>query len=190
MKKKEKYIITKKNYVFLYIVLLTLLISIVINITYSKYTSEFKQTPFNIEFIAGDIKLSFTDSDNEFKIIPGKVISKDTKLTVEAESEACYLFIKFQKPDNFDTYIEYEMEDGWNEFNGSVDAYYYESPKTTENTDIYIFKDNQIEVKETVTKEDIEALNGNSFTINFTVYAVQKTNEIATVEDAWELINN
>ena len=190
MKREGKHVREKSKYVILNIVALCLLICIIGRMAYAKYTSEIKQDTFNVEFIAGNIELTLSDSGNEFVMVPGKVITKDTKVTVKAKSEACYVFIKLENLDDFNKYFDYELTDGWKELVDNPEVYYCELPKTTIDTDIYIFNNNQIMVKESVTKQDLEELNGNNITLNFTAYAVQKTNEVSNETDAWELINN
>lgn len=188
MNKKGKHTFKRKSNIFLSLVALCLLISVVSKLTEAKYTSEIKQDTFNVEFIAGDIKVELTESANEFVIVPGKTITKDTKMTVEAESEACYLFVEFEKSENFDDYIEYEVANEWTILEDNTNVYYCELPKTTVDSDVYIFKDNQIAVKDTVTKQNFEVLTSN-ISLNFTGYAVQKSSEIATAADAWNMVS-
>lgn len=46
-------------------------------------------------FTYGKIKIELTETTGtEYKIIPGVNISKDPKVTVKADSEACWLFVK------------------------------------------------------------------------------------------------
>ena len=57
----------------------------------------------------------------------------------------------------------------------------------TEDTSFDVIKGNQVTVKETVTKSDLEAVKtANQPTLTFTAYAVQKAN-VDTVEAAWNL---
>lgn len=76
---------------------------------------------------ATEVKNVFTDSDinitltetglqnnkNSYKMIPGHTITKDPKVTVAAESEDCWLFVKITEsttPD-LDAYIAYAIAD-------------------------------------------------------------------------------
>ena len=77
-------------------------------------------------FSLSTIKITLTEegatAENEndpltkdFQMIPGHVISKDPKVTVEAGSEDCWLFVKITEsttPD-LDAYISYAIADGW-----------------------------------------------------------------------------
>lgn len=180
----------KKRTIFQNILILCLLILVVGRMSYAKYTSEIKQETFNVEFIAGDIELTTIDSNTEFIIIPGKIITKDTKVTVKSKSEACYIFVKIEKSDAFDNYIEYELTSEWTQLNEDTNIYYSELPKIDEDRDIYIFNNNQISVKEDVTKEEYEQFDQNNLTLNFTAYAVQKTSGITSANDAWNFIDS
>ena len=180
----------KKQNIFQNILILCLLILVTGRMAYAKYTSEIKQETFNVEFVAGDIKLIAIDSNNEFVIVPGKTIEKDTKVTVKANSEACYIFVKLEKSNEFDTYMEYEIASKWTQLSGNNDIYYCEISKTINDTDYNIFSNNQIVVKEDVTKQNYEINNQNNLTLKFTAYAVQKTSEITNATDAWNFIGS
>lgn len=53
------------------------------------------------------------NNTKEFKMIPGWAIDKDPKVTVTSGSEDCYLFVKVEKSDNFDTYLAWKPATGW-----------------------------------------------------------------------------
>ena len=85
----------------------------------------------------GEVKNTFTTSNieielaenaggtnKEFKMVPGCTITKDPKVTVKANSEDCYLFVKVEKSTNFDAYMEYAIDTGWTALTG-VDGVYY-----------------------------------------------------------------
>jgi len=180
----------KKKIFFQNILILCLLILVIGRMSYAKYRSEKKHETFTIEFIAGDIKLETTDSNTEFVIVPGKIIAKDTKVTVKANSEACYIFVKLEKSDDFDTYLEYEIASEWIELSENTNIYYCEVPKITTDTDYNVFNNNQIIVKQDIAKESYELFNQDKLTLKFTAYAVQKTSEITNASDAWDFIDN
>lgn len=41
-------------------------------------------------FTAGDIDVTLTETKEEYKMVPGRIIHKDPKVTVEKGSEECY----------------------------------------------------------------------------------------------------
>ena len=63
-----------------------------------------------------DIALSETKPENKTApMVPGWTIDKDPKVTVEADSEDCWLFVKITEsttPD-LDAYISYAIAEGW-----------------------------------------------------------------------------
>ena len=74
-------------------------------------------------FTYGDINIELTETkpkNQQAKIIPGVDIEKDPKVTVKANSEACWLFVKVEE-ENWPTFTEsdgtrkvkYGIADGW-----------------------------------------------------------------------------
>ena len=45
-------------------------------------------------FTVGDINITLDETTSDYKMIPGYTIAKDPKVTVAANSEKCYLFVK------------------------------------------------------------------------------------------------
>lgn len=58
-------------------------------------------------FTVGDIKIELTETPGEYKIVPGVDIAKDPKVTVEANSEACWLFVKIEESANWTDGLTY-----------------------------------------------------------------------------------
>lgn len=135
-------------------------------------------------FTVGDINITLTDSDNlDLKMVPGKDISKDPKVTVKAGSEACWLFVKVEKSADFDSFMTFDPADGWTELETGV--YYREVAATTADTDFPVLKDNKVMVLDSVTKTMLEDAKTNAPTLTFTAYAVQKAGFENAVADAW-----
>lgn len=143
-------------------------------------------------FTVGNIDIDLTETTGEsYKMVPGNDISKDPKVTVEAGSEACWLFVKIEKANNPDNFITYTIADGWTALADVTGVYYREVPATTVNTDFAVLKDNKVTVKDTVTKGDMDALKPTSVpkpTLTFTAYACQKDN-VADAATAWAKLN-
>lgn len=140
-------------------------------------------------FTVGDINIELKETTTNYKMVPGNTISKDPKVTVKANSEACWLFVKVEKSSNFDSFMTYAMADGWTALPGVTGVYYREVAATTAATDFSVLKDNSVSVMNTVTKADLNALTQSTFpTLTFTAYAVQKDN-VATATDAWAKAN-
>lgn len=140
-------------------------------------------------FTTSDINIELKETKNNFQMIPGWNIEKDPKVTVKAGSEACYLFVKLEKSTNFDTFMTYEMADGWEALPEAPGVYYREVAAATADTTFEVLKGNQVTVKGTVTKAQMNALTADTYpTLTVTAYASQlyKNNtEKFTAAAAW-----
>lgn len=142
-------------------------------------------------FTYGDINITLTESDDlDLKMIPGKTIAKDPIVTVKANSEECYLFVKIDATEKLSDYLSYELADGWIELSSGSGVYYRIVASATTDATFPILKNNQVTVKTTVTKEMMEAVKANAklVELSFTAYAVQKEN-VADVSTAWGIAN-
>lgn len=135
-------------------------------------------------FTYGDINITLAETTgNSYKIIPGVDIAKDPKVTVKANSEDCWLFVKVEEAGTFvDGKVTYSIADGWTALTGQTDVYYREVSAATTDTEYYLLEGNKVTVSDTLTKEDIQ--NITNPTLTFTAYAVQKDG-IADAATAW-----
>lgn len=156
-------------------------------------------------FTYGDINITLSETDtkddndlntNTYEMVPGNKITKDPLITLAENSEDCYIFVKLEKTDNFDNYMEYQILENWLLLEGTDNVYYQEVSKSTTKQEFYILKDNSISVKESVTKKMLNELDkegiDNYPKLNITAYAVQRDSEldaISTASNAWALIN-
>lgn len=172
---------------FIMLLAVTLLIGCAIGGTVAWLTA--KTDPVVNTFTYGDINIKLTETTGkDYKIIPGVDIPKDPKVTVNANSEACWLFVKVQEAGTFvDGKVTYSIADGWTALTGQTDVYYREVSAATTDTEYYVLEGNKVTVSDTLTKEDIQ--NITNPTLTFTAYAVQKDG-IDTVEAAWEKVSS
>lgn len=137
-----------------------------------------------------NITLSETTGEND-KIIPGKDISKDPKVTVKKDSEACWLFVEVKEEGTFVAdKVTYSVAEGWTKGDGTkipTDVYYRAVDAVSADTDFAVLRDNKIHVSDELTKSDIQSITTQP-KLTFTAYAVQKDG-INTAEDAWERVN-
>ena len=89
-----------------------------------------------------------------FKMIPGNKIEKDPTVTVKADSEASWLFVKIVESDNFDSFMEYSIATGWTALNdanadGVADdgIYYRTVDATTADTDFAVLANDSVSVR-------------------------------------------
>lgn len=150
-------------------------------------TNEMKNT-----FSTSDIEVTLTETEEDYKMVPGWTIHKDPTATITAGSEECYLFVKLDKSPNFDEYMACEIADGWTALE-NVDGVYYRVVNTTDmGTSYSVLKNDQVAVKDTVTREMMAAAEQNKPTFTVTAYASQlyKNNtETFTAADAWANIS-
>ena len=153
-------------------------------------------------FTVGDINVELTETKPESrsaKIIPGVDIEKDPKVTVKANSEACWLFVEVKEEGTFvANKVTYSIADGWTKGDGTkipANVYYRSVDAVTTDTDFYVLKGNEahkngvVIVSDTLTKADVNNINAeNQPKLTFTAYAVQKDG-IDTAAAAWEKVN-
>ena len=145
-------------------------------------------------FTYGNINIALAETTGtNYKIIPGTNIAKDPKVTVAADSEACWLFVKVEETGTFVAdKVTYAIANGWTQGDGTEipsNVYYREVSAEDAKTGVnyYVLAGNAtypngvITVSADLTKENIPAANP---TLKITAYAVQKEN-ITTAADAW-----
>lgn len=148
-----------------------------------------KSDPIASTFTFGDINITLTETDHQeqIKIIPGVDIPKDLKVTVQADSVDCWLFVRVKKDGTFvDGKVTYAMDDGWIKGNGIPEGFYYREVRdVTADREFSVLKGDKITVSRTLTKADIQ--NITDPTLTFTAYAVQMEG-INTAAEAWATI--
>lgn len=156
-----------------------------------------KTDPVVNTFTYGNIDIALTETTGtSYKIIPGTNIAKDPKVTVAADSEACWLFVKVEETGTFVAdKVTYAIANGWTQGDGTEipsNVYYREVSAEDAKTGVnyYVLAGNAtypngvITVSADLTKENIPAANP---TLKITAYAVQKEN-IADAKTAWEKV--
>lgn len=150
-------------------------------------------------FTVGDIEISLAESDNlDLKMVPGKKITKDPKVTVEADSEACWLFVKIDETNNTfikdgstQKFVTYTVANGWTALAGQAGVYYRSIDATTAASGITysVLADDQVVINTAATATDLEAANTNKPVLAFTAYAVQSEG-VADAATAWGYTTN
>lgn len=163
-----------------------------------------KTDPVINTFTYGDVNITITETDtddgdddpntNTYNMVPGGTITKDPLITVKANSENCWLFVKLEKsidPSSFDDFMEFTVADGWIALEDVEGVYYREVDKADSDTAFYVIKDNTVKVKGSVTKEMLNSLTKYP-TLSITGYAVQRDSTIDaidTAKEAWVIVN-
>ena len=151
-----------------------------------------KSEPIASTFTFGDINITLKETDRQegsTKIIPGVDIRKDLRVTVQADSVDCWLFVKVVETGTFvPDKVTYSIADGWTKGDGSQipDNVYYREVKGVTADEVFpVLKDDKIIVSKELTKEEIQNI-ADGPTLTFTAYAVQKEG-INTAADAWAM---
>lgn len=151
------------------------------------------------EFTLGNINIGLTDiSGNQSpKIIPGVEITRSLKVTVEPNSEACWLFVKVEGT-NWPEYMEangkvrkvsysFVGEDGdWKALEGNPGVYYCEVSAGDAQTGVEYDVNGVVAVSKELTKAEVNSIaSGTKPELSFTAYAVQHDG-IDNVVEAWK----
>lgn len=146
--------------------------------------------PVTNTFTVGDIDITLVETTEDYKIVPGVNIAKDPKVTVKANSEACWLFVKIEESANWPDELTYAVATGWEELEGGV--YYRQVGASEKAQEFYVlagegvYANGMVTVSDTLTKSELQELASNNPTLTFTAYAVQQEG-VADAETAWEI---
>lgn len=166
-------------------------------------TNTFTPSTIGVEIKEGT-ELNLTSG--EFKMVPGWTITKDPKAWITEGSEDAILFVKVEESANFDKFMTYALATGWtvlesteagnnNVFDGAEDTYviWREVPADQIGDAFQIIENNNVTVRESITKEDMQTPFVNP-ELKFTAYAHQlyknEKSEKFDPQEAWENINS
>lgn len=134
-------------------------------------------------FTVGDIDIELTETTGtNYKIVPGTNITKDPKVTVKADSEECYLFVKVEASaamkKAFNNGAKWTIADGWSSLGVHIDnntVVYYRLVNASDSNQVFnVLKDNTITVSGDLDAEAIAEINAlGNCTLTFTAYAIQ-----------------
>lgn len=153
-------------------------------------------------FTLGDINIKLTgESESQpLKIIPGVGIRRSLKVTVEPNSEACWLFVKVEGtnwshfPDaNGTAKVSYSVAggtSGWTPLSGHPGVYYREVSAENAKTGMVYDVNCNVTVSQMLTKAEVDSIaSGTQPQLSFTAYAVQRDG-IGDAATAWAAANN
>lgn len=170
-------------------------------------------------FTFGNITIALNETGAEnnaknYKLTPGKTVAKDPTITVNAGSEACWLFVKVTEANNAFTdgrqgkIVDWAIADGWTLVKSENDEYVYgrEVAAPGTNTDFQVLagvadddelKAGKVTVSSLLTDTDIAAMTSAQPSLAFTAYAIQSAdltdttaddNDTVDAIDAWTLL--
>ena len=158
---------------------LTLLVAGVVGGTLADQTAEVKNT-----FTVGDINIGLTETTTDYKMVPGNTIAKDPTVTVKANSEACWLFVKVTESTDLKDFITYAIAEGWTALPGVDGVYYREVPASAADQTFSVLAGDAVTVKIDVTRAMLETAKTDAPTLTFKAYAIQR-DHFATADAAW-----
>lgn len=142
---------------------------------------------FTVGHVKIDLKETFnTDADNDgtndcwkMQLIPGTSAKKDPTVTVKANSEKCYLFVKFEEKNSPATYLTYTSTltdaNGWTKLDGESNVWYRVVEKAATDTSYVLLqadnKGNMVTVKDNVTNDNMA--DAAKAQLVYTAYACQ-----------------
>ena len=159
-------------------------------------------------FTVGDINIELTETKPESKqakIIPGVDIEKDPKVTVKANSEACWLFVKIEER-NWPVFkeaegarkVSYAPADGWRELANTPGVYFRDVSAETAKAGVSYpvlagsgkYPNGVVTVSENLTRAEINSIDAEARQpqLAITAYAVQHDG-FSTAAAAWEKVN-
>lgn len=157
-------------------------------------------------FTTSDINITLAETKTDFKMVPGYTIEKDPKVTVKANSEACYLFVEIKESTDFNKYLAYKVDETkWTRLDEETSrVVYFQRVNASTGDQVFFilgagtYSDavngdfswtaDHVFVLPTVKKEDMETAKTNQPTLTFTAYAVQlykKSGVEFTAVEAW-----
>ena len=156
-------------------------------------------------FTVGNVNIDLTETWNtdadgngtkdcwKMQLIPGTSAVKDPTVTVKADSEKCYLFVKFEEKNSPATYLSYTSTltdaKGWTKLNTESNVWYRVVDKASTDTSFVLLQadgnGNMVTVKDTVTNDNMaEAAKAE---LVYTAYACQF--EGMSPAQAWAEVN-
>ena len=136
-----------------------------------------------------DIELDEPQWDEEYTnstahVQPGQEITKDPTVTVKANSEDCYVFVKVEKGNNVDDYLKYTIDSAWTALDGEEGIYYRSYTTSKDDVNYAVLTGNKVTVKSEVTG----VAQGDALTLSFTAYAIQSYG-FESAAEAWTAYN-
>ena len=144
-------------------------------------------------FTIGKVAITLDETKGDgAKLVPGTTIDKDPKVTVIADSEACYVFVKIEKSadiaDKINTtedIVNYTIATGWTLFAEGV--YYRTVDASDSNQEFGVFANDQVTVHADATADMLT--DAKKYTLTITAYACQKEN-VDDAATAWAALES
>ena len=136
-------------------------------------------------FSPSDITLDLKETERTYQMIPGVEMPKDPKVSAKGDLPY-YVFVKVDKVNNPDTYLDYAINTGANAWTAvpGVENVYYIAVNGGELAATSVLVGDKVTTKAGITKEQMNAIGNNKPQLIFTAYAIQQAG-FNTPEAAW-----
>lgn len=173
-----------------FVLAMVLVFAVTVGVTVAYLTD--KTGPVVNTFTVGNVNIDLTETTTDYKMIPGMTIEKNPMVTVKANSEDCWLFVKVVKSDNFDSFMTFNMDSGWTALDGVNGVFYRQVAASGTDQDFAVLANNKVSVKSDVTKDMMDAIKEGTATnptLTFTAYACQTAGFEDNAAGAWAEVN-
>lgn len=151
-------------------------------------------------FTVGKVDITLTETENGnngvFQLIPGTTYKKNPVVTVSADSEECYLYVKREKINNPDAYLTYTdnlLSNDWTSLDGVENVFYRVVGKGDSVKSWNLLNNNEVKVKDTLGNDHLKDMYNSDGTVNtanlpqlkYTAYAIQTANT-GSAKEAWD----
>lgn len=134
--------------------------------------------PVQNVFTVGNVKLDLAETTSDYKMVPGVDIAKDPTVTVKANSEDAWVFVKVEQSAGFESYLTYAVDQGWTALAGQTGVFWREVAGSAADQVFPVLLDNKATVLDSVTNDMMDAVSEGTVqapALTFTAYAIQKS---------------
>ena len=163
--------------------------------------------PVTNTFTVGNVDINLTETFNtdtdkdgeadawQAQLIPGTTYTKDPVVTVTANSEDCWLFVKFEENGNPSTYLDYTSNlntaNGWTQGDGAnipANVWYRAVNKADTTKSFHLLLNDTVTIDSTAVTNDSMDTAAEAELV-YTAYACQKSGFESDAADAWAAVN-
>lgn len=143
--------------------------------------------PVQNTFTVGNVKIDLTETTTDYKMVPGTDIAKDPKVTVKANSEDAWVFVKVEQNATLADYLTFAVDPSWTALADEPGVYWREVSASDVDQLFPVLEDSKATVLGSVTSAMMDAITNGSVdapTLTFNAYAIQKSG-FADAAAAW-----
>ena len=120
--------------------------------------------------------------ERNYAYMPGATLDKDPTLVLTKTASASYIFLKVEKSEGIEDYLDFEINSEWLPLSTEEGIYYRAEAPSGNDREFQILKDDQVIVK-AQTVDEVNALS--RMTLDFSGY-IAVNDGVKTPQEAWE----